>query len=468
MDKTVFLTIYATFENLKVVQKTLPSIIKETKRNDAKLIVHDSSVKGKAEKWTYLQKLNKNNDFFLILSDNISMAHTRNMCLALGQELYAPEYICMIEDDHGFKEGLIKSMIEAMKKYYGKPSPNGLKYGLFTGCGKHHEAKRHILEDGHAYPDINTSPSRLGGVNSCFRCAPTTHWNTVLKGYDTDEYPISFYQTGNLNFRNYNKGFSILIVDNGAKVFDIEDWGRGTSSKLSLKLWDSDFTASDPRSHYLGNPSHSQLLLDNNGNKSDAKEDATQDSACIFLEENQESPKVLKLHQENLQLQEENQRLHRVNLSLQQVQESNDLKQTAIEQLKKEIAQVRENNMLKQTAIEQLQKEIAQVRENNMLKQTAIEQLQKEIAQVRENNQQLQVEIQQVRENNQQLHKENQDLKQDYYSLQQQNQQLKQDIEQLQQENQQVKHEIHQIRNSLSLKITAPLRKVYGMIRKLE
>ncbi|MFQ5964306.1 MAG: glycosyltransferase [Candidatus Scalinduaceae bacterium] len=49
--------------------------------------------------------------------------------------------------------------------------------------------------------------------------------------------------------------------------------------------------------------------------------------------------------------------------------------------------------------------------------------------------------------------------------LQHENQQLKQEIEQLQQENQQTKQEILQIRNSLSLKITAPLRKIYGLIR---
>ena len=129
MEKTEFLTIFPSFEDLEVVKKTLPSIIEETRRNDAKLIVHDSSVKVRDEKWSYLQDVNKDNDFFLILSDNLSMAHARNMCLALGQELYSPDYICMVEDDHGFKEGLIASMVNAIKKYYGKMSLNGLRYG---------------------------------------------------------------------------------------------------------------------------------------------------------------------------------------------------------------------------------------------------------------------------------------------------------------------------------------------------
>ena len=251
MDKTEILVIFPTFENLDVVKQTLPTVIEEVKRNDARLIVHDSSVKGKAEKWGYLQTLRKDNEFFLVLSDNMSMAHARNMCLTVGQELYAPDYICMIEDDHGFKEGLMASMTNAMKMYYGKKAPNGLRFGLFTGCGKHVYAERHPLEDGHAYVGGNAKPIRLGGTNSCFRCAPTAHWNNVLKGYDTDEYLISTFQTKNLNFRNYHKGFTSLIVDNGEKAFDIEVDGRGTSIKAPLKLFDEDYTASDPRSQYL-------------------------------------------------------------------------------------------------------------------------------------------------------------------------------------------------------------------------
>ncbi len=262
MEKTTFLTIFATFENLEAVKQTLPSVIEETKRNDAKLIVHDSSVNHRSEKWEYLQELNKNNDFFLILSNNLSMAHARNMCLHLGMELYAPDYICMIEDDHGFKEGLIPLIIDAMKKYYGKIAPNGLRFGLFSGCTKHlHKGNYVELEDGNIYPDATSPPIALGGANSCFRCAPTSHWVNILKGYDTDEYLISTYQTKNLNFRNYNKGFTTMFVQNGKYVFSINKNGRGASSNNPLKLWDDRYTASDARSKFLGKKN---ITTDNN------------------------------------------------------------------------------------------------------------------------------------------------------------------------------------------------------------
>lgn len=254
MDKTEFLTIFPTYSKIEIVRKVLPSVIEETKQNDAKLIVHDSteSCHGQNEKWEYLRNLNKKNDFFLVLSTNISMAHARNMCLQLGQELYAPDYICMIEDDHGYNKGLIPAMIEATKKYYGKISPNGLRYGMFTGCYKHTNAKLEKIDDMYSFPISDNLPFDVGGCNSCFRFASTSHWNNVLKGYDTDEYLISEFQTANLRWRNYHKGYTVLFVGGDELVFSFDEGGRGISLNKNLKLYDTDFCASDVRSRYLG------------------------------------------------------------------------------------------------------------------------------------------------------------------------------------------------------------------------
>jgi hypothetical protein len=253
MDKTEFLTIYCTFENLDVVRQTLPTVIAETKAANGRLIVHDSSVRDRDAKWGYLRELNASNDFFLLLSDNLSMAHARNMCLSLGNELYAPDYVCMLEDDHGMKPGFIAAMVDAMKKHYGQVGESGLRFGLFTGCGKHHGAQRTVTADGHGVPRPDSHAPLLGGVNSCCRCAPTSHWLNVLKGYDTDEYLISTFQTKHLVYRNYHKGFGSMIVANGSLMFDVEVVGRGTSVN-GLRLWDENYAASDSRSRYKGKP----------------------------------------------------------------------------------------------------------------------------------------------------------------------------------------------------------------------
>jgi hypothetical protein len=139
-------------------------------------------------------------------------------------------------------------MVAAQKKHYGKEAPNGLRYGLFTGCLLHHNVALHSLPDGNAYPDWDTPPLRLGGVNSCMRCAPTHHWLSVLKGYDLDEYPISRFQTGPSLMRNYHRGFTVMVVGGGQYVFEVNRAGRGvTAAKETTPLWDDFYTRSDRR-----------------------------------------------------------------------------------------------------------------------------------------------------------------------------------------------------------------------------
>jgi hypothetical protein len=179
------------------------------------------------------------------------MGQARNLSLNICIDLYLPKYISIIEDDLGYKEGLIDAMVLAMDQYYGTVAPNGLKFGLFTGC-KNHYFNKLVPIDNHnnLYPDGDAPPARLGGINSCMRCAPTHHWQNVLKGYDLDDYPISAFQTAPLNFRNYNRGFTSMIVNGGDLIFEIEDVGRGVTAPGSIKLWDENYCASDKRAKF--------------------------------------------------------------------------------------------------------------------------------------------------------------------------------------------------------------------------
>ncbi|MGC2656850.1 MAG: glycosyltransferase family A protein [Bryobacteraceae bacterium] len=252
MSRSQFLTIFPSFEDLKTIQQTLPTILEEVQRNDAALIVHDSSVRQREEIWQWLQDFNQGR-YFLVLTDQLSMASARNMCLQLGLERFIPEYVCMLEDDHGFRPGMIPKLVEAMQRYYGKPCPNGLRYGLFTGCRKCWSHVPFITTpEGFAYPDPNTPWWVLGGANSCMRCAPAGHWQAVLKGYDPDEYMISNYQTRHLNFRNYSNGFTTMVVEDGTLILTVDRVGRGYTQTAELRGWDEEYTASDHRSRFRG------------------------------------------------------------------------------------------------------------------------------------------------------------------------------------------------------------------------
>lgn len=249
MASADFVTIYTSFNDLKAVQNVFPLVLAETKRAGAALIVHDCSTVETEDTWKYYQEMAAKHGFVHLFSNRIPFAIARNTCLSLALEMFSPQYICMLEDDHGYAEGAIDALREAMRDYYGLPSPNGLKYGLFSLCPDHWgKPFRESCEKdgkGHLYPSAKVEPMQLGGANSCCRCAPVSHWLTVLKGYDSDEYPISFYQTRNLNIRNYNKGFTTLYVGGGDLILYQDRPGNGVN--LANVVFDDAYTASDAR-----------------------------------------------------------------------------------------------------------------------------------------------------------------------------------------------------------------------------
>lgn len=256
MKNAELAVIFPCYEDVETVEKTLPSVIEECRRTGAALVIHDASVRNRERMWAFLTQACAEDRAYLMLTSAISMGAARNICLQAALTLFAPSYICMLEDDHGLRPGAIDAMLSAMRQYYGRPAPNGLRFGLFSGCLHCWRDlwKFQTMSEGHAYPDADNPIHALGGANSCFRCAPTSHWQNVLKGYDLDEYMISNWQTRNVNFRNYHRGFTSMYVDGGDLAFTVDRVGNGYTQAAELRRWDENYTASDSRSVYSGKP----------------------------------------------------------------------------------------------------------------------------------------------------------------------------------------------------------------------
>lgn len=256
VDPIEFLTIYCCFEDVDTVSRMLPTVLSESKMAGAGVVVHDCSVTNKSAMETLIANLKQEYSFFFIHTDPISMGLSRNLALWISLEIHAPTYVCMIEDDHGYSPGLIPEMVDAMKRFYGKESPNGLRYGMFSACpfcwGEEYLNALIPVDEVHRVVDASRVPPLMaGGTNSCFRCAPTSHWVSVLKGYDVDEYPISTFQTAGINFRNYHKGFTTMVVRNGDLVLRQEREGRGFTTAPEHRPFNIEYAARDPRSGFL-------------------------------------------------------------------------------------------------------------------------------------------------------------------------------------------------------------------------
>lgn len=252
-EKKQFAVIFNTMNSLEVVSQTLPSIMREVSTSDAILIVHDTSIGDDSSSIrSGISELVDPSRSIFISSDNVPASAARNMCLQLANELAMPEYIGFVEDDHGFREGFLKELGRAVAEHYGRVMPNGLRAGIFSGCSACNGGERIVLNEAKDFVRGGSEPTTMiGGVNACCRFAPASHWARALRYYDIDEYYISEYQTSGVNIRNYNLGFCSVVVGGGQFMFDKFKVGRGTSA-TGLKLWDRDFTASDPRARFQG------------------------------------------------------------------------------------------------------------------------------------------------------------------------------------------------------------------------
>ena len=235
MQIKTFLTTYTSFEDLETVQRTLPSVVEETLRCDAALVIHDSSVEQREEIRTFIAQF-ESDSVFTIFSSPISQAGARNMALDVGLRLFAPEYIASIEDDHGYNAGFIPAIIKNMVEHYGEEAPNGMRYGMFSGCRVCWEDYANYGRDANdnLYPRRDPKNrqqhfTHWGGVNACCYCAPLRHWQTVLGRFDPDEYPISYFQPGAMNIRNYQNGFTGMTIAGGELMFCVDRKGRGHS-----------------------------------------------------------------------------------------------------------------------------------------------------------------------------------------------------------------------------------------------
>lgn len=250
MKTADFVTIYTSYNDIDVVSRILPSVLLEAERTNTAVIVHDCSDVNIENTWEWYRKQGEARDFFYVMSRQMPFAISRNMCLSLAIEMYAPQYVCMLEDDHGYRPGAIERLRVTMAESYGVKSPNGLRYGLFSLCPNcwGPTFRRACVDDGRGnlYPSAQCPPMWLGGANSCCRAAPTSHWISVLKGYDPDEYATSFYQTRNLNFRNYNRGFTTMYLGDGRLV--CQETRPGLGAQTLGRRFDNNFTASDSRS----------------------------------------------------------------------------------------------------------------------------------------------------------------------------------------------------------------------------
>jgi hypothetical protein len=135
-----------------------------------------------------------------------SAATSRNLAVALMLDKYSAENICLLEDDFEYSEHWYPVLLKTCRENFGKISPWGLSYGMFT-------ASTHKIENERIKNDSSNGLRAyiFGGVADQ-RFMPTHHYLSTLRMWDPDILGVSYCQTGMQTSRNTMRGFCGGII----------------------------------------------------------------------------------------------------------------------------------------------------------------------------------------------------------------------------------------------------------------
>lgn len=191
--------IFTSFGRDEISLRSIKSLLDATEqvRDKVKIIVSDASPNH--DKILELRKL-KGID--LLWTPNFTSAATsRNIAVEYLKDKYSPEFICFVEDDFEYSKEWYSALVETTRSTFGKISPLGLAYGIFSASPHNLEKKRIKLDK------ENNLTAYIFGAIADQRFMYFSHYMTVLRNWDPDILGISYCQTGMQTSRNVMRGY---------------------------------------------------------------------------------------------------------------------------------------------------------------------------------------------------------------------------------------------------------------------
>lgn len=249
--------IFVTYKRSDIAERSYLSLENAlTKfRQKIKIIISDAT--PYSEKLDWIRRSNADD---IIWTPNFTSAATsRNIAVNLMLDKYSTEYICLLEDDFEYTENWYPALIECCKKYYGRISPWGLAYGMFS-ASPHPLEKEKVMMD----KEIGLKAYLLGLVADQ-RFMPSHHYLSCLRFWDPDILGISSGQTGLQSIRNTNRGFCGGVITNMDLCREIPEqistWKN--IREVGGKVYESDLT----KYHIFGKEMVSHGIYSKDSNK---------------------------------------------------------------------------------------------------------------------------------------------------------------------------------------------------------
>ena len=216
--------VFVSFGRNEIAKRSYESLELALKpyRDQVRIIISDATNDKEKMLWAYHTAA----DDVILTPKFTSAATSRNLATTLILDKYSPKYLCMVEDDFEYHTDWYPSLVDAAERLYGVQSPFDLAYGIFSACEHHIPAERK------KYDRANRVTAYIFGAVAYQRFMLTSHYLSVMRGWDPDLLGISYAQTGGQTFRNTMRGFcGAVLPGNLSWPIDLDSdastWSKG-------------------------------------------------------------------------------------------------------------------------------------------------------------------------------------------------------------------------------------------------
>lgn len=192
------LIVFNTYCRREVSSKSLKSLIETTGGESVRIIVSDATPKKNFTN----ELLDLSPHEYIWTPGNINSATSRNVAVSLSRDKYVFDWLLFVEDDLIYDRRWYSELINTATLLYGKKSPLGLAYGVFSAVDVAVKNDETVL-----YDDNNDVYASMFGLRADQRLYKSSHYFNVALTWDSDIYGISSCQTGKQSHRDLMRGF---------------------------------------------------------------------------------------------------------------------------------------------------------------------------------------------------------------------------------------------------------------------
>ncbi len=188
--------IFGTYKRPDIALKSLESLSRVGSCQNWRLVVADAS-----DKPLLAEDCERLGYDYIWTPGDVSMAASRDLAFAYAKMKYVAEWVLFLEDDLVYEEHWYETLINFAGRTYGKLSPFGLAYGVFSASPG---VKR---DETVVFDEENDCFAQFFGPRADQRLYKMSHYDSVVKHWDPDVLGISSSQTGAQIQRNTLRGF---------------------------------------------------------------------------------------------------------------------------------------------------------------------------------------------------------------------------------------------------------------------